>query len=77
MAEAHGMKLHYYADTDSLYIEFTERPSSESREIADGIVVDLDDGGAIVGIDIDHASKHLDLASLETTGMSAARVRVA
>jgi len=63
------MKLHYYPETDSLYIDLNARPSAESREIADGLVVDFDAEGNIVGIDIDHASKKLDLSKLETESL--------
>ena len=59
------MKLQYYADTDSLYIDLVERPSVTSREVTPGVVLDFDDAGALVGIDIDHASQHLDLSRLE------------
>ena len=34
--------------------------------MADGLNVDLDDKGEVVGFDIDHASQRLDLATLET-----------
>jgi uncharacterized protein YuzE len=54
------MKLYYYADTDSLYIDLANRPSVDSREVLPGIVLDLDEAGALVGIDIDHASRQLD-----------------
>ena len=50
------MKLNYYADTDSLYIDLSERASVESREISEGVVVDYDAAGNLVGIDIDNAS---------------------
>ena len=63
------MKLHYYAETDSLYIDLNSRPSADSREIADGLVIDFDADGNIVGIDIDHASKKLDLSKLETEAL--------
>jgi uncharacterized protein YuzE len=53
------MKLNYYADTDSLYIDLSERPSVESREITEGVVLDYDAGGYLVGIDIDNASRKL------------------
>ena len=56
-----GMKLTYYSDTDSLYVEFTERPSVESTEIAVGVVVDFDGQGWVVGIDIDNARNKVDL----------------
>ncbi len=60
------MKIHYYKDTDSLYIELRDKPSSDSREVVDGVQIDLDENQNIVGIDIDHASQKLDLTSLET-----------
>lgn len=66
-----GMKLHYYPETDSLYIDLNSRPSADSREIADGLVVDFDAEGNIVGIDIDHASRKLDLKTLETVALPA------
>ena len=55
------MKLAYHADTDSLSIEFVERPSTGSTEIAAGVVVDFDDQGRIVGIDIDNARNKIDV----------------
>jgi uncharacterized protein YuzE len=63
------MKLHYYPETDSLYIDLNSKPSADSREIADGLVVDFDTEGNIVGIDIDRASKKLDLRTLETVAL--------
>jgi len=58
------MKLNYYADTDSLYIDLSERPSAESREITEGVVLDYDAEGNLVGIDIDNASRKVDLKKL-------------
>jgi uncharacterized protein YuzE len=58
------MKLNYYADTDSLYIGLSEQPSVESREISEGVVVDYDANGNLVGIDIDNASKKVQLQQL-------------
>lgn len=58
------MKLNYYPDTDSLYIELSEKSSIESQEISEGIVIDYDSEGNIVGIDIDNASKKLNLSEL-------------
>ena len=52
------MKLNYFADTDSLYIDLSEQPSVRSREISDGVVLDYDANGNLVGIDIDNASLH-------------------
>jgi uncharacterized protein YuzE len=63
------MKLHYYPETDSLYIELKPKPGAETREVADGLVVDLDDQGEVVGFDIDFASKRFDLSRLETVAL--------
>lgn len=63
------MKLHYYPEADSLYVEFKPTPGTETREITDGLNVDLDANGEVVGFDIDHASKRLDLATLETESL--------
>jgi uncharacterized protein YuzE len=58
------MKLNYFAETDSLYIDLSEKPSVESREISEGVVLDYDAQGNLVGIDIDHASSKVDLKQL-------------
>lgn len=67
------MKLHYYPETDSLYIELTSAPGAEAREIVEGLVVDLDADGNVVGLDIDHASRKLDLSKVETIALPPAR----
>jgi uncharacterized protein YuzE len=68
-------KLYYHPETDSLYIDLNSRPSVESREVADGLVMDFDERGDVVGIDIENASKKLDLATLETQALPAATVK--
>ncbi len=59
------MRIEYFADTDSLYIELVQRPGVDAHEIGDGVVIDIDADGHPVGIDIDQASKHLDLRTLD------------
>ena len=59
------MKFHYYPETDSLYIELTERDSVDSQEASPGVVLDYDSDGVLVGIDIDHASSITDVSGLE------------
>jgi uncharacterized protein YuzE len=63
------MKLHYYPETDSLYIELKNVPGTQTREIVEGLNVDLDANGDVVGFDIDHASGKLDLSSIETIAL--------
>jgi uncharacterized protein YuzE len=72
----HNMKLHYDRETDSLYIDLNARPSVDSREVQDGVVIDLDDKGQIVGIDIQHASQVMDLATLETESLPTASLKL-
>ena len=71
------MKLHYYPETDSLYIELRSEAGAETREIADGLNVDLNGSGQVVGFDIDHASTHLDLTTLETVALPFRATRIA
>jgi len=58
------MKLNYYPETDSLYIDLSEKTSVESKEISEGVVLDYDETGHLVGIDIDNASKKVQLKEL-------------
>lgn len=63
------MKFHYYPETDSLYIDLAERASVDSREVAPGIVLDFDAEGYLVGIDIDRASRSVNLSHLEAEAL--------
>ncbi|MGH6811627.1 MAG: DUF2283 domain-containing protein [Methylocella sp.] len=71
------MKIHYYPETDSLYIEFKAEPGTETREVAPGLNVDLDATGNVVGFDIDHASRKLDLSNVETIALPVRTARSA
>jgi uncharacterized protein YuzE len=65
------MKLNYHRDTDSLYIDLSEKPSVESREISEGVVLDYDGAGNIVGIDIDNARSKVQLDRLVLSDLDA------
>ena len=65
------MKLNYYPDTDSLYIDLSEQTSVESREISEGVVLDYDVEGNLVGIDIDNASTKVALHTLTVSKLPA------
>lgn len=58
------MKLNYHSETDSLYIDLKEQPSAESHEISEGVVLDYDAEGNLVGIDIDNASRKVEMRRL-------------
>ena len=63
------MKFYYYPETDSLYIDLSERTSVDSREVAPGVVLDFDAEGNLIGIDIDRASKIVNLSRLEAESL--------
>lgn len=61
------MKISYDKATDSLYIHLSDRASVESDEVNDGVVLDFDANGALVGIDLQHASQRMDINSLSVS----------
>lgn len=63
------MKLSYFPDTDPLYIDLSEAPSTGRREVSEGVVLDYDASDNLVGIGIDHASRKVDLATLALVQM--------
>jgi len=71
------MKISYYPDTDSLYIDLSEQPSTESREISEGVVLDYDAQGRLVGIDIDNASTKVELKKLTLSKLPASEQIIA
>ena len=63
------MKFSYYSETDSLYIDLAAAVSAESKEVAPGVVLDFDSEGRLVGVDIDHASRIVDLSRLDAEAL--------
>ena len=63
------MKFYYYPETDTLYIDLSERKSIDSRPVAPGVVLDFDADGNLVGIGIDNASRVANLSRLEAESL--------
>lgn len=59
------MKLNYILETDSLYIEFMNKPASETRAVNENINIDLDENQNLIGIDIHSQASKLNLKELE------------
>jgi len=59
------MVFEYYPDTDMLYIRLVDGVSTESEEVAPGIVLDFDEHNRVIGVEIEDASKFIDLSRLE------------
>ncbi|MDP4028778.1 MAG: DUF2283 domain-containing protein [Gallionella sp.] len=58
------MRLSYDVATDSLYIHLTDIPAVDSDEVVEGVVLDYAKDGALVGIDVQHASRKADIRHL-------------
>ncbi|OGW07679.1 MAG: hypothetical protein A2W77_08945 [Nitrospinae bacterium RIFCSPLOWO2_12_39_16] len=58
------MKIEYSKDVDALYIRFREVKIADSTDIEEGVTIDLDEKGHIVGIEILDASERLALSEL-------------
>ncbi|MCJ7596605.1 MAG: DUF2283 domain-containing protein [Desulfobacterales bacterium] len=71
------MKIAYYPETDSMYIDLSEKESVESKEISPGVVLDYDSDGNIAGIDIDNASRKLDLHELTLSKIPVSKQTIA
>ncbi len=71
------MKLSYDVETDSLYIHLSETPSADSDEVADGIVLDFSASGALVGIDVQHASQRADIQSVVLSNLPLQNLKAA
>ena len=63
------MVFEYHPDSDMLYIKLAEGTSSESEEIAPGVVLDFDTQNHVIGVEIEDASKLIDLTRLELKAM--------
>ncbi len=71
------MRINYYPETDSLYIDLSAKPSVDSREVSEGVVLDYDASGNLVGIDIDEASTKLEMRELILSNLPAKVKQVA
>lgn len=63
------MKIHYDRESDSLYINFSDRKNIESEEVVPGFVLDFDSENKVVGVEIDHASMVVDLSHMEVDSL--------
>jgi len=65
------MKVQYFADTDTLYIEFRDRDIVESKDLDENTVLDLDAGGNVCAITFEHAIERTDVHHLTVEGIAA------
>ncbi len=55
------MKVKYFEDTDTAYVELLDKPVFETREISENILIDVDEKGNLVGMTIEHAKENAGL----------------
>ena len=55
------MKIKYFQDTDTLYIEFKSTVVTESRDLDENTLLDLDADGNVCGITVEHARDRADI----------------
>jgi uncharacterized protein YuzE len=65
------MKVQYFADTDTLYIEFRDRDIAETKDLDDNTVLDFDAAGHVCAITFEHASERTDVHHLTVEGIAA------
>lgn len=65
------MKMSYFDDTDTLYIEFKGDTVAESRDLDENTIIDLDGSGNIIAITMEHAGKRTDVHQLTLSGIAA------
>ncbi|MCL0076184.1 DUF2283 domain-containing protein [Dehalococcoidia bacterium] len=68
------MTFQYYSDTDMLYIKLASGVSTESEEVASGIVLDFNEDNRVIGIEIEDASTFIDLSRLEVLALPIANL---
>jgi uncharacterized protein YuzE len=71
------MKISYDQATDSLYIHLADRASVDSDEVREGIVLDYDANGALVGIDVQHASQKADINNISLSKLPLGQLQAA
>lgn len=65
------MKVSYFNDTDTLYIEFRTVDIAESKDLDENTVLDVDSAGNLCAITFEHASHRADVSHLVVEGIAA------
>lgn len=65
------MKVSYFQETDTLYIEFRESDIAESKDLDENTILDVDERGNVCAITFEHASQRTDVSHLVVEGIAA------
>ncbi len=58
------MRIEYDRDVDALYIRIQEKEIAESREVSDGVILDLDEQGLVIGFEVLDAARNYSLRDI-------------
>ncbi|TVQ53961.1 MAG: DUF2283 domain-containing protein [Spirulina sp. DLM2.Bin59] len=59
------MKIQYFEDTDTLYITFSQKIPTETREIDESTLLDLDENGQLCAMTIEHAKDRVGIPEVK------------
>ena len=62
--EGKSVKINYFEDTDTAFIEFTSGHVAKTRELCENIHIDLDEHGNLVSMKVEHAKKSANILEL-------------
>jgi uncharacterized protein YuzE len=65
------VRIQYFEDTDTLYIEFRAEGIVETRDLDENTTVDFDADGNLLAITFEHASTRTDVRRLTLEGIAA------
>lgn len=65
------MKMSYFADTDTLYIEFLSASAVDTKDLDENTLIDYDEEGNVVSITLEHASTRTDVQKVTLSGIAA------
>ena len=65
------MKIRYFEETDTLYIEFRDSGIADTKDLDENTTIDVDADGNVLAITFEHASKRTDISHLTLEGIAA------
>ena len=68
------MKVSYFEDTDTLYIEFQFSGIAETKELDENTIIDVDSNGNIIAMTVEHASSVTDVGKIALSGIAAQQI---
>jgi uncharacterized protein YuzE len=71
------MRIQYFADTDTLYIVLNDRTVAETRDLDENTLYEIDDGGELVSLTIEHASTRVDVTRLSYEQVPTPKIHIA